>query len=534
MSSERSPHRRLARRPARALLTLAVFAFAGMLASCGKKGAPMPPPSRLPKPADDLQVEQWGETVRLEFSYPTETVGGMPLSGIKAVEVWEVVRPFIAQPAAPAATPAASTGTEGAATESTETSGTTTSHHGRHDEATEQSQTDGTEQPQATTAESTQESQEAQAQAVAEEPSPLGPLSTTVMPPPTPTIASADFKANANQLTTIEGDELKAAILGDKILLTFPASSLHELPPPPEPKEGETATPAKEPAVETSPEPSEEQGEKPAAPASAVAETAPAESSTAASAATQDEMESTGTEGAEATEEATPKPTVEEVHFLAVRTTSEAGKTSDFSRVTYLVAGTPPTAPTNLRATATEGGIALVWTFPEETEGAERTGVQIYRRTRNQSVFTEPLTTLPANAVRYVDRTAQFGRKYIYAISAVGRETPLLQSALSDTAEVDYADIYEPQRPARLDLFTESTRVRLIWEAPASPDIAGYRIERAGADGHFAILNTELVTTPEYIDHDVDRGATYSYRVVAIDTAGNASDPSPVETTRIP
>lgn len=512
MSSEARPHSRRRRRPARVVLPLAIVALAALLASCGKKGAPMPPPSRLPKPVSDLLVEQWGETVRLQFSYPAETVGGLPLNGIKGVEVWEVVRPFVAQPVAP--TPAAGApsteaptteapGTESPGTETAQTEEATAQPQG---EATEEPKPATAEQPQAGEAEQAHAGEEGQPPAAAEAPL-FGAPSVAAMPPPIPTIAPGDFKANAKQVTTIEGDQLEAAILGGKILLEIPASSLHTLPPAP--PESSDTTAAGEPPAEAAPE------------------SAPAE---------EEAAESGPTEGTETTASSAPaqpaaKPVVEEVHFLAVRTISEQGKTSDFSRPAYLIAGTPPPTPGGLRAVPGEYGISLGWT-PLSAPDLE--GIHIYRRDREESVFTKALTTLPADAVRYVDRTAQFGHEYTYALSAVGRQTPLLQSALSETATLQYTDVYEPQPPARLDLFAEPTRVRLIWEAPTAPDVAGYRVERAGTDGHFVILNSEMVTTPEYIDHDVRRGATYSYRVVALDTAGNASEPSPVETTRIP
>lgn len=591
-------------------LVLALFALASLLAGCGKKGAPMPPPSKLPQPVNDLKAERWGDTVRLEFTYPTVTVGGLPLSGIKAVEVWEVVRPFMAQPTALPAT-TGTTGTQPIAGAETGTAPGGSTEEGTHEEGHHHGSTtedgapspkepatqepaestspeaeqppatagqpngttgssEGTSSSQSTTSSQTGSSEQNTSGEQTTATGTSGETSTTGMTttegtaapvsvaPPQPTISSLDFKSSSKQLTTIEGDQLKSAIMGGKILLEIPASSLHTLPPPPPPEEGaggtaptstesstpaeavapsgtETATPATaqpaettEPAATAAPESA---GERPTneQPSASTAEQAPASTTQPSTATTESPAGASGAATA-----AMPKPTLEEVHFLAVRTISEQGKTSDFSRIAYLVAGTPPPPPTGLTATTSEGGVQLAWTLPTLPEGSKLEGVQVYRRSQDESVFETPLTMLAADATEYTDASAQFGQQYTYAVGAVGRTRPLLQSALSDTTSLLYEDIYQPAPPARLDLFPEAQRVRLIWEASTSPDVVGYRVERAGADGRFEILTSVLLTTPEYIDHDVEHGATYSYRIVALDDAGNASEPSPTETARIP
>jgi hypothetical protein len=63
-----------------------------LAAGCGKSGPPAPPLRMVPAPAQDLTVTQRGSQVLLELSYPKTTPGGVLLSGISALEVWDVSR----------------------------------------------------------------------------------------------------------------------------------------------------------------------------------------------------------------------------------------------------------------------------------------------------------------------------------------------------------------------------------------------------------------------------------------------------------
>src|SRR4029453_18939182 len=95
------------------LLVLALVSF-GALASCGKKGPPLPPLRQSPAAAQDLVVYQQGSEWVLQASYPKTTVAGLALPGLEALEVWTMERPL--PPAAPAtaAAPIAPTPAPGA------------------------------------------------------------------------------------------------------------------------------------------------------------------------------------------------------------------------------------------------------------------------------------------------------------------------------------------------------------------------------------------------------------------------------------
>lgn len=60
--------------------------------ACGRKEPPRPPASKVPAKIEDLTVQQRGMELLLTMTYPSTTMGGLTLSEIEAVEIWEVVR----------------------------------------------------------------------------------------------------------------------------------------------------------------------------------------------------------------------------------------------------------------------------------------------------------------------------------------------------------------------------------------------------------------------------------------------------------
>ena len=62
--------------------------------ACGYKAPPQPPPLKNPATTTDLGVQQRGDELILEFTYPLTTLGGLPLERIEKVEYWEVTKPL--------------------------------------------------------------------------------------------------------------------------------------------------------------------------------------------------------------------------------------------------------------------------------------------------------------------------------------------------------------------------------------------------------------------------------------------------------
>ena len=95
-------------------------------------------------------------------------------------------------------------------------------------------------------------------------------------------------------------------------------------------------------------------------------------------------------------------------------------------------------------------------------------------------------------------------------------------------------DTEKPTSPTGLTATaTSSTQVALTWTA--STDNVGvdhYVIERATGEGGLTPIGTSVLTS--YSDVTVSASTAYRYRVLAVDTTGNASDPSGTSTVTTP
>lgn len=437
-------------------LCLAALPLLLAATGCGRQGDPLPPPSRVPAAVQDLSVEQRGEEVRLEFQYPTVTEGGLPLQGIRRVEVWEALQPW-EPPPPPTAEEEAVPGTE---------PGDVATEEMPVDEAPTEEEAAGETPPEGAPDEATADFGVSQPSAA----------------PGLPRMTSYELEATAKQIATFEGESLQQAIVGGRVILSLTRQQLGSL---------------------TSRELEE---------------------------AAEDDDESAETEGTEETAAAAERQLLE-AHFLAVKTTSPEGKTSPLSSPALLFPAPPPPPPTGLATTTQEEGVELTWRLPPDVE---LEGSVVYRRDQREQRFGAPLATLPAGVERLVDGDIEYDRTYVYAVASIARRRPPVQSVLSTETSVRVEDVFAPAAPLRLAAFPAPDRVRLIWEASTSGDVAGYRVERRGAEGAFEPLTREPLTAPEYVDTDVRPGATYTYRVLVLDTSGNVSEPSAEEVVRIP
>ena len=225
-----------------------------------------------------------------------------------------------------------------------------------------------------------------------------------------------------------------------------------------------------------------------------------------------------------------PAQTVEErVLIFGARVVAKGGKVSPFSNLVKLLPRVPPPPPTSFTAEATPQGVQLDWEL-----GGEEIGFRVYRRRANVRDYAEPLASLSDATLGYLDRTAEFGRRYIYTVTSVSSRNPLVESAISTEHEIDYKDRFPPAPPREVVALAEPGRVRLLWEASASEDTRGYWIYRQDPGESFRAVNTELVLGSEYLDSDVGSGSTYRYYILAVDNRDNQSEASEEIEVRVP
>ncbi|MHB8842006.1 MAG: S-layer homology domain-containing protein, partial [Candidatus Aquicultor sp.] len=85
-----------------------------------------------------------------------------------------------------------------------------------------------------------------------------------------------------------------------------------------------------------------------------------------------------------------------------------------------------------------------------------------------------------------------------------------------------------PAAPKNLHLVANQGTIELAWDKNTESDLAGYNIYRRvkGKSGDAVKLNSELIKGTSFTDTTVLVGTTYIYYVVAVDTAGGASQKS--------
>jgi hypothetical protein len=214
----------------------------------------------------------------------------------------------------------------------------------------------------------------------------------------------------------------------------------------------------------------------------------------------------------------------------AVVSVRRGGQRSPLSNIALVSPDIPPGPPTILAVTAEEGRICLEWLDPQadllNRQPAKIGGYFVYRRAIDEEEYGPPLNKKQIPGTAFVDLTPPYG-KLVYTVRATlpGKSNTL--GAPAAEAGIDYRDVFAPPAPGRLDALSEGRLVRLVWDPVAASDLAGYAIFRTEGAGAPERLNQDLVKESFFNDETVQAGRRYRYTVKAIDTAGNASAPSP-------
>jgi chitodextrinase len=168
---------------------------------------------------------------------------------------------------------------------------------------------------------------------------------------------------------------------------------------------------------------------------------------------------------------------------------------------------TPPTAPTNLSATAvTAAEIDLSWTA--STDNVAVAGYKVFRN------GTQIATT---GGTTYADKGLAASTTFsytVYAYDAAGNVSPASNTASATTL----ADTTPPTAPTNLTATAVSTsQVNLSWTASTdNVGVAGYTVYRNG-------VSVATVATTAYSDTGLQASTGYAYTVAAFDSAGNVS-----------
>jgi glucose/arabinose dehydrogenase/chitodextrinase len=167
---------------------------------------------------------------------------------------------------------------------------------------------------------------------------------------------------------------------------------------------------------------------------------------------------------------------------------------------------TAPGVPTGLTATANSSStINLSWTA--STDNVAVAGYKVFRNGTQVATTTAPT---------YQDIGLSEATSYSYTVSAV--DAAENESARSSAATATTRDVTVPSVPANLAAnAVSSSRIDLSWTASSdNVGVVGYRVFRDG---------TQIASPSATSYQDTGRtpGTSYSYRVSAVDAAGNGS-----------
>ncbi|GAB7007487.1 hypothetical protein JCM18899A_49620 [Nocardioides sp. AN3] len=226
------------------------------------------------------------------------------------------------------------------------------------------------------------------------------------------------------------------------------------------------------------------------------------------------------------------------VYRFRVRAADAAGNLSAYSAIvsarTAAADTTRPTAPTGLTAAAAgPTRVNLAW-----TASTDNVGVTGYRVERCQgsgctgfAEIAQPTTT------SYADTTTAASTVYRYRVRATDAAGNLsTYSSVVTVTTPSVPDTTPPTVPSGLTVSAgASTLMNVAWTASTdNVGVTSYVVERCQGTGCTTFSSVGTPTTPSYADGAVLPATSYSYRVKALDAAGNASAYSTIVSATTP
>src|SRR3989475_7162570 len=211
-----------------------------------------------------------------------------------------------------------------------------------------------------------------------------------------------------------------------------------------------------------------------------------------------------------------------------------SSSSSTASATTLAVA---PSPPTGLTATAVASSqINLSWAPPADNGGSAITGYKVERSSDGGSTWITLVANSGSTATTYSDTGLTHSTSYAYRVSSinsVGTSSP------SNTASAITLAV-APSLPSALTAtaVSSSSQINLSWTAPTDNGgsaITGYMIERStdGGTTWSTIVSNSGSTATTYSDTGLMHGATYTYRVSAINSVGTGSPSSTASATTL-
>jgi fibronectin type 3 domain-containing protein len=223
---------------------------------------------------------------------------------------------------------------------------------------------------------------------------------------------------------------------------------------------------------------------------------------------------------------------------------NNAGQKAAFSNF-FLVEPTASVAqpPTAISSEVQAESILLKWASPaaniDNSKPVNILGYNIYRAASVSEQY-KVLNSAPITRNDFEDVEFDFGAKYKYFVRTVslGSAGQPIESQDSQTIEVTPKDVFPPSAPGSITIAASQRAISIFFINNPERDIAGYRVYRSLDRGlplnQWLNLTPELLQTNVFQDEKVERETRYFYYLIAVDKAGNVSEPSEIVTEALP
>jgi len=227
----------------------------------------------------------------------------------------------------------------------------------------------------------------------------------------------------------------------------------------------------------------------------------------------------------------------------AIRYVNASGQRAAFSNFVNIEPAAKIAQPPTLLLTGkevTEEAVNLTWQAPKANiDGSTPVnvlGYNVYRMDQGQTTTSQtPINSTLVSGTEYADQTFKFGTTYRYVVRAVSLGTggAQVESLNSNSISFEVRDTFAPAAPQGLSVTAPQIPrlLALFFAANKETDVVGYNLYRStdpDAPKPWTKINQALLTRTTFQDDRVESGKKYYYYVVAVDNAGNVSQPSEV------